>query len=206
MSVAVLSFLIAMAMPPPASSPVDAEAALIARIANADRDALRKLYDRLAGQAFAVALRVLGSRSEAEDTLQESFLDVWTRSVRFDRARGSGRTWVLSIVRNRAIDRLRTRGAIARMTEKVDAEGAVTVRMATPLEQVEVRADRERVQKALQQLTDEQRRTLELAYFEGLSQSEIAERLEEPLGTVKSRVRAAMDKLQSMLPFEGGRS
>jgi RNA polymerase sigma-70 factor (ECF subfamily) len=206
MSLYVLSFLLAMAVQPRRDTPVDEEAALIVRIASADRGALRKLYDRLGGQAFAVALRVLGSRSEAEDALQESFLDVWTRSARFDRARGSGRTWVLSIVRNRAIDRLRTRGAIARMTEKVDAEGAVTIRMATPLEEVEVRADRERVQKALQQLTDEQRRTLELAYFEGLSQSEIAERLAEPLGTVKSRVRAAMDKLQSMLPFEGGRS
>ena len=200
MNPAVLSFLLAVVLP---LWGVDDEASLIGCIARADRGALRSLYDRLSGHAFAVALRVLGSRSEAEDAMQDGFLDVWTRSARFDPARGSGRTWVLSIIRNRAIDRLRTRGAIARMTDRVEADGTVGGnRGPTPLEQVESRVARERVQQALAGLTEEQRRVLEMAYFGGLSHSEIAAQLGEPLGTIKSRVRAAMEKLEHMLPAE----
>jgi RNA polymerase sigma-70 factor (ECF subfamily) len=185
----------------------DDEASLLAAVANGDRAALRGLYDRLGGVALAVALRILSSRSEAEEVVQDCFVDVWTRARLFDPARGSARTWVVSIARNRAIDRLRSRGGQAKATDAARAEAAVSGAStgATPLETAERRQSRDRIQAALGELPAEQRLVLELGYFEGLSQSEIAERTGEPLGTIKSRVRAALEKLARLLG-EGGRA
>jgi RNA polymerase sigma-70 factor, ECF subfamily len=199
-----LSFLLSIVLPSRRVAPrIDEEARLLERVQKADRKALRTLYHRVAGQATAVAVRVLGSQSEAEEVVQDSFVDVWGRAAQFDATRGSARAWVLSMVRNRAIDRLRTRGANSRMLDRVRSDGHVDhPRSPTPLEHAEQREARERVQQALTSLTAEQRHAIELAYFDGLSQSEIAARLGEPLGTVKSRVRAAMDKLASLIPSD----
>ena len=183
------------------------EGALLTRIARGDREAYRTLYERLASQGLGLAMRVLGSRAEAEETLQESFLDVWTRSGQFDAARGNGRSWVLSMIRNRSIDRVRTRGAVSRMVDRAEADAVTLPRhIETPADALVRNEARAQVQGAMAELTDEQRHALELAYFEGLSQSEIAERLGEPLGTVKSRVRAAMEKLGRLIPKDRGRS
>jgi RNA polymerase sigma-70 factor (ECF subfamily) len=181
--------------------PRDEDAAHLLAIAHGERAALRTLYDRLGGHALAVALRILGARSEAEEVVQDVFLEVWTRASLYDPARGSARTWVLSMARNRAIDRLRSRGVAARVVDGVRAE--VRPAEATPLESVVERQARERIQAALRELPAEQRQVLELGYFEGLSQSEIAARLNEPLGTVKSRSRAALEKLARLLSAEG---
>jgi RNA polymerase sigma-70 factor (ECF subfamily) len=191
----VLSLLMAVGLWP---RPVDADAELLGRIARGDRAALATLYEALGGQALAVALRVLGSRSDAEEVLQDAFVEVWTRAKSYDAERGGARAWVLAIARNRAIDRLRSRGAVARMVS--GAANEPTVSGATPLEAVEQRQARERIQAALGELTPEQRQVLELGYFEGLSQSEIAARLNEPLGTIKTRVRAALQKLATLVP------
>jgi RNA polymerase sigma-70 factor (ECF subfamily) len=180
------------------------EAALLARIAGGERAALRSLYDRLSGVTFAVALRILTSRPEAEEVVQDCFLDVWTRARLYDPARGSARTWVVSIARNRAIDRLRSRGGAAKATDAARAEAALAVEGTTPLETAERRQARERIQAALAELPAEQRQVLELGYFEGLTQSEIAERVGEPLGTIKSRVRAALEKLARTLADGAG--
>ncbi|MEO6953514.1 MAG: sigma-70 family RNA polymerase sigma factor [Polyangia bacterium] len=183
------------------------EGALLARIARGDREAYRTLYERLSAQGLGLALRVLGSRAEAEEALQESFLDVWTRSGQFDAARGNGRSWVLSMIRNRSIDRVRTRGAVARMVDRAESDAATLPRHGeTPADALVRSEARAQIQSAMAELTEEQRHALELAYFEGLSQSEIAERLGEPLGTVKSRVRAAMDKLGRLIPKDRGRA
>jgi RNA polymerase sigma-70 factor, ECF subfamily len=182
----------------------DENDALVAAVARGDREALRGLYDRLSGHALAVALRVLSSRPEAEEVVQDAFIEVWTRAAQFDAARGSARTWVLSIARNRAIDRLRSRGVAARVADGIRAEPIASG--ATPLENAVDRQARERIQAALRELPSEQRQVLELSYFEGLSQSEIAARLREPLGTVKSRSRAALDKLGRVLSPEGAES
>jgi RNA polymerase sigma-70 factor, ECF subfamily len=193
----VLSFLLAIGARLTAAR--DEEAGLIAAVARGEREPLRLLYDRLAGQALAVAIRVLGSRPEAEEVVQDVFVEVWTRAALFDATRGSARTWVLSMTRNRAIDRVRSRGAVARMVDGVRGEVAVSSAGTSPLEGVEQREAREQIQTALEVLSAEQRQVLELGYFEGLSQSEIAERLGQPLGTIKSRVRAAMEKLATAL-------
>jgi RNA polymerase sigma-70 factor (ECF subfamily) len=194
----VLSFLLAIGARLTAAR--DEEAGLIAAVARGERAPLRHLYDRLAGHSLAVALRVLGSRPEAEEVVQDVFVEVWTRAALFDATRGSARTWVLSMTRNRAIDRVRSRGASARMVDGARAEAEVASPLGvSPLESVVQREAREQIQSALALLSDEQRHVLELGYFEGLSQSEIAERLGQPLGTVKSRVRAAMEKLAAAL-------
>ena len=183
------------------------EGALLARIARGDRDAYRTLYERLAAQGLGLALRVLGSRAEAEETLQESFLDVWTRCAQFDASRGTGRAWVLSMIRNRSIDRVRTRGAVSRMVERAESDATTMPRHGESPADALVRSEaRQQIQGAMAELTEQQRHAVELAYFEGLSQSEIAERLGEPLGTVKSRVRAAMEKLGRLIPTDRGRS
>jgi RNA polymerase sigma-70 factor (ECF subfamily) len=191
----VLSLLMALGLRP---RPVDGDAELLARIARGDRAALAALYEALGGQALAVALRVLASRSDAEEVLQDAFVEVWTRAASFDPDRGGARAWVLAIARNRAIDRLRRRGAVARMVSGAANEPPSTG--TTPLELVEQRQAREKIQTALGELTPEQRQVLELGYFEGLSQREIATRLNEPLGTIKTRVRAALQKLAALVP------
>ena len=199
-----LSFLLAIGARLTASR--DEEAGLIAAVARGERAPLRHLYDRLAGHALAVAMRVLGSRPEAEEVVQDVFVEVWTRAALFDATRGSARTWVLSMTRNRAIDHVRSRGASARMVDGVRAEAAVSPLGTTPLESAVARESREQIQAALAVLSDDQRQVLELGYFEGLSQSEISERLGQPLGTVKSRVRAALEKLAGAIAGRGSAS
>jgi RNA polymerase sigma-70 factor (ECF subfamily) len=176
---------------------------LLGAVARRDRHALRRLYDRFGGQVLAVGLRVLSSRADAEEVTQEVFVEVWSRADRFDPERGSARAWLMGIARNRAIDRLRRRQADSRMAEAVRDEERP--RGPTPVEDAEARELRDRVRAALMSLGPEQRTALELAYYEGLSQSEIAERLDAPLGTVKSRVRLAMERLAQLLPGGGER-
>jgi RNA polymerase sigma-70 factor (ECF subfamily) len=177
------------------------DAQLIARVADRDSAALRKLYDRFSGRALAVAMRILGAPAEAEEVVQDAFVEVWRRAAQYDASRGGAATWITAIARNRAIDRLRTRGAQARAAEgaEKEAQAVGTVASSTPLEDVEQVQARTRIQDALKTLPPEQRLVIELAYFEGLSQSEIAAKTGDPLGTVKGRVRSAMEKLAALL-------
>jgi RNA polymerase sigma-70 factor (ECF subfamily) len=170
--------------------------ALIRRAARGDHQALHGLYERHAARAMALALRVLHQPTEAEEVVQESFFEVWRRAPEYDPVRGSPQAWIFTICRTRAIDRLRSRAAGARVLSQQDADANVA---SSPVEGAEQRQARERIDAALSQLPAEQRRVLELAYFEGLSQSEIAGRTGEPLGTVKTRVRLGMEKLASLL-------
>jgi RNA polymerase sigma-70 factor (ECF subfamily) len=164
-------------------------------------ESLRELYRTCGGKVMAVALRILGDRAEAEDVVQETFLELWRRSDRYDAARASPTTWAIVVARSRAIDRHRARASAAR---------AVAARETEPppdppaLEPVEARQERERVRDALSTLPAEQREAVELAFFEGLTHREIAGRTGQPLGTVKSRVRAAMEKLAQRLALREG--
>ncbi len=147
-----------------------------------------------------MVLRVLGSRADAEEVLQETFLEVWRRAREFDPSRGGVETWVTTIARTRAIDRRRAMGTVARIAEDVTHQPPPT--SATPVSPAEAASqgqDRARVAAAMRELPPEQRAVVELAYFEGLSQREIAERTGDPLGTVKTRARLALEKLAALL-------
>lgn len=169
-----------------AASPIDA---LLDRLAAGDHAALGEVYDRYAGLVNGLALRILRNTAEAEEVIQEVFLQIWRQAVRFDPARGSAEAWICTIARTRALDRLRRR--TSRREESVEAIPGASDTPKT----VEAIA----VHKALDTLSADQRTALELAYFEGLTQSEIAARLGEPLGTVKTRIRTAMIRLRDVL-------
>jgi RNA polymerase sigma-70 factor (ECF subfamily) len=151
--------------------------------------ALGEFYDLFAGLAHGLALRILRDRAEAEDVVQEVFVQIWRQLERFDAERGSPQAWVCMIARSRALDRLRRRGARREEPDAAAPSGGATPRHA---EAVAVRS-------ALGELPHDQREALELAYYEGLSQSEIAARLGAPLGTIKTRIRTGMQRLRARL-------
>jgi RNA polymerase sigma-70 factor (ECF subfamily) len=161
--------------------------------------AFELLYDRHGGAAFSLAYRMVGNRVMAEDISQEAFLSIWRSRLRYDLRRGSVRTWVLGIVHNRAIDALRR--SLVHDRRRETAEG-IEERQEAP-ERTEVEAARREearnVRSALEALPEEQRRTIELAYFGGFSHSQIAELLDMPIGTVKGRMRLGLDKLRRQL-------
>ena len=175
---------------------------LLHAIARSEEGALTALYDRYRLILFGLLVRILNSREEAEDVLQEVFLQVWRRAADFDEERGRPFTWLVTLTRSRAIDRLRVLAARQRLTDsaalEVSAEASDAVADALHAEQREI------IAQALASLPAEQRRTLKLAYFEGLTQSEIAARLDSPLGTVKTRMRAGLMTLRELLSDQMG--
>jgi RNA polymerase sigma-70 factor (ECF subfamily) len=182
------------------SGPEAADEVLLARIANGDSLALGELYDRYARLAIGVAYRVLGEHGASEDVVQEAFLAVWRRVDSFDASRGTVRSWLLTIVRNGAVDRRRGRHARALQDAALDD---VAFRLATPDEEtfdtVAASVEAERIREALMMLPPDQREAIELAYFGGLTHQEIAERTGAPLGTVKGRMRLGLHKLRNSL-------
>jgi RNA polymerase sigma-70 factor, ECF subfamily len=161
--------------------------------------AFELLYDRHGGAAFSLAYRMVGNRVMAEDIIQEAFLSIWRSRQRYDQARGSVRTWVLGIVHNRAIDGLRRSFVHDRRRETIEGvEERHEARERTEVEAAR-REEARSIRSALETLPDEQRRTIELAYFGGFSHSQIAELLDEPVGTVKGRMRLGLDKMRRQL-------
>jgi RNA polymerase sigma-70 factor (ECF subfamily) len=161
--------------------------------------AFEVIFDRHSGAAYSLAMRMCGRRALAEDIVQEAFVSLWRSGSGYDRARGSVRSWVLSAVHNRAIDALRRAGAKA--GRDVSDEGIaerLAAREATEVE-VERREESRRVRGALDELPSDQRQVIELAYFGGLSHSQIATMLDLPPGTVKGRMRLGLSKLRSAL-------
>jgi RNA polymerase sigma-70 factor (ECF subfamily) len=180
----------------------DYDVELLQAVAAQDEAALGHLYDRYRVILFGVLVRILNNREEAEDVLQEVFLQVWRRAADFDPNRGRPFTWLVTLARSRGIDRLRSlasRERVAAMSGTDEAAGDVSD-AATDAIRSEQRGV---VNDALSQLPEEQKRLLMLAYFDGLTQSEIAERLGAPLGTVKTRMRSGMMKLRELLSARG---
>ena len=171
---------------------------LLSAVARGDEQALAFIYDRYRLILFGLVLRILHDRQEAEDVLQETFLQVWRRAADFDAGRGRVFTWLVTIARSRALDRLRALGSRARTAEEVVAHSPQDQAGDAAKEAVQSEQGRI-VRQALGELPEEQKRTLFLAYFEGLTQTEIAARLGDPLGTVKTRMRAGLMKLREVL-------
>jgi RNA polymerase sigma-70 factor (ECF subfamily) len=179
------------------------DGALLRHIADQRPEALTALYDRHAPHLLALARRILGTAGEADDVVQEVFVHVWNHSARYDPSRSSVSTWLVLVTRSRAIDRLRHRQVVDRSHEAAQRDVPADEH-ASPegVEAVLTRERRERVRRELETLPPEQRQVLELAFYEGLSQSEIAARADLPLGTVKTRTLLAMKKLRSALRSE----
>lgn len=174
---------------------------LLKAIAARDEAALAQLYDRYRVILFGLLVRILNSREEAEDVLQETFLQVWRRAADFDETRGRPFTWLVTMARSRGIDRLRTLAARERTAVAAARDEAEVISdAASDAFRSEQRA---LITNALDHLPDEQKQTLLLAYFDGLTQSEIAARLNAPLGTVKTRMRTGMIKLRELLADKG---
>jgi RNA polymerase sigma-70 factor, ECF subfamily len=177
---------------------------LIEAMMRGDQTAMSTLYDRYAAGVLGLALRITRERADAEDVVVDTFAQVWREASRFENQRGSVAAWLATIARSRALDLLRSRGRRSRLDDAAEAEASVSApAMGTvapsPMSALLADERTRRVQAALATLPASQRAALELGYFEGLSQSEIAERLGEPLGTVKTRMRLGLRRLREVL-------
>lgn len=176
--------------------------ALVALVARADDDALAELYDRYAALAFGLARRVLRDAQLAEDAVQETFVAVWRSAARFSAQRSSARAWILMLTHRRSIDLVRSNER--RRTEHLpDEYDTADTTSPEPGDLVWLRLQRERVTRVLSLLPDQQRETIELAYFGGFTQSELADRLGQPLGTIKSRMHSGLSRLRELLDDDG---
>ena len=179
--------------------------ALIALAGRADKSALAELYDRHGRVAYGLALRILRDESLAEDAVQDGFMAVWNDAARYVSTRGKASSWIFTLVHRRAVDIVRRE---ERRRADVLEPSASPAADETTDELAWLRLQRERVQGALRQLPDQQREALELAYYGGFSQSELADRLGQPLGTIKSRMFAGLRRMRELLedPSGGGSS
>jgi RNA polymerase sigma-70 factor (ECF subfamily) len=175
---------------------------VMALVQTGDARAFEQLYDRHGGAAFSLAYRMVPNRVTAEDIVQEAFLSIWRSRLRYQPERGSVRTWVLGIVHHRAIDALRRN--LVHDRRRASAEGIEERHEAKELTDVEAarRLEARAVRAALATLPPEQTRVVELAYFGGFSHSEIAEMLDQPIGTIKGRMRLGLEKLRAALETE----
>jgi RNA polymerase sigma-70 factor (ECF subfamily) len=187
---------------PPSDDRGADDARLVRRMAGGERDALAELYDRFSRPLYATAIRILNDATEAQDVVHDVFITLWEKASSFAAERGTAFSWAVTLTRNRAIDRLRSRRRRAELLEQSfpadlgydeDAGGAEGDGVASLRDQARV------VRAAVAVLPADQKRALELAFFGGLTQQEVAERLREPLGTVKARIRRGLGKLRDVL-------
>src|SRR5438105_9333846 len=189
----------------PGSPADDADREVLERIADGQLDALEELYDRYRTMAYSIAFRITNDRALAEDVVQDGFVGVWRNAARYVEGRGSVKTWLLAIVHHRAIDAIRRRRPTDELPE-ADAPGSMPEALTMPdvWGSVAEGLDRTAIASALGSISTVQREALELAYFGGLTQVEISDRLAVPLGTVKSRMRLGLLGLRRVLTGTGG--
>jgi RNA polymerase sigma-70 factor (ECF subfamily) len=176
--------------------------AVLALVARSEEAALAEIYDRFGAVAYGLALRVLRDEALAQDAVQDAFLALWRTATSFSPERGAARTWVLTLVHRRAVDLVRREER--RRGDPLESAPEPASDELTD-QQAWLRFERERVQGALKRLPDQQREALELAYYGGFSQSQLAERLGEPLGTIKSRMHTGLARLRELLEAEDAR-
>ncbi len=176
------------------------------RMSTGDERALAAFYDETSTLVYGLALRMLGSVEDSEEVTLDVYNQVWRKAGTFNPGRGSLLSWLITITRSRALDRIRARTSRQRNLEPLPAQEDLPDRAPTPEQETALSQERRIVQAALGQLPAEQRRPIELAFFEGLSHSEVAEALRQPLGTVKTRIRLGMMKLRDLLDLRAGAS
>jgi RNA polymerase sigma-70 factor (ECF subfamily) len=174
---------------------VEADAVAVARVADGDHDALRLLYDRYGRIVYGMSYRITNDAQLAEEATQDTFLTLWRRADRYDPERAKLTTWLFVIARNRAIELVRARKRTPEPQEDVEPAGEE----ADTAELVALADDAERVARAMAELPESQLEVIRMAYFDGLSHAEIADRIDQPLGTVKSRIRLGLNRLRSLL-------
>ena len=181
--------------------PDEGDAGLLRRMAAGDEAALGALYDRWSPLFHSVVLRIVGDRDDAEELVEETFWQAWRQAARYDAGRAGVSAWLVVMARSRALDRVRLRGWKRAAAGEVEAAASIeaVVEAGGPLQAAEQDETRRIVRAAMDALPAEQRETLELAYFRGMSQSEIAAATGQPLGTVKTRARLALQKLREAL-------
>lgn len=189
----------------PPSRPSEADADLFLQLQKGQTDVLAILYDRHAALVYAIALQLLKNTTEAEDLTQDIFLSL-TRECSYDRQRGSLRTYIAIVTRSRALDRLRARSRNQKRLCEQSSDENARVELENPIEDISQLERSHEVRQALQQLSSNEQEVLKMAYYQGLSQSEIATRLDIALGTVKSRSRRGLLKLRQALVNIGGQS
>lgn len=187
-----------------ASPADDADRAVLVRLAEGELDALEHLYDRYKTMAYSIAYRITNDPTLAEDVVQEAFLGAWRNAARYIEGRGSVKTWLLSIVHHRAIDAVRRRRPTTGLPDPTEAAVPAALTMPDVWAEVSASLDGDTVRDALAGLSDVQRQAIEMAYFGGLTQLEIAERTGTPLGTVKSRMRLGLLAMRRALDGASG--
>ncbi|HEU4674983.1 MAG TPA: sigma-70 family RNA polymerase sigma factor [Motilibacteraceae bacterium] len=183
----------------PAQRPLDAT---LLRVARGDEAAFEELYDAIAGSVFGVVRRVLRDPAQSEEVAQEVLVEVWRSATRFDPERGSAQTWILTMAHRRAVDRVRSAQAASDREERVGAREHTTA-YDDVVEQVETRLEVEAVRRCLGGLTELQREAVNLAFYGGYTHREVAELLDTPLGTVKTRLRDGLIRLRDCLGVSG---
>jgi RNA polymerase sigma-70 factor, ECF subfamily len=183
---------------PTVLSPQASDLELFQALKQGQIDALGKLYDRYASLVYGLALRILSNTEEAEEIAQDVFLNLWKRDI-YNPDRGSLSSFLITLTRSRSIDKLRSRNTRTRFFQRWSQSLGTETTLATPLEQASVDERSQLIREALGKLPNTERQVLEIAYYEGLSQSEIAKRLDTPLGTVKTRSRKGLLRLRQML-------
>ena len=190
-----------MDVPIPKNSSIPGSA-LLARVAKGDQEAFEQLYEQSSALLYALVMRIVGNQDEVAELLQEVYLEAWCKASNYDVARGTPMAWLVTLARSRALDRLRALGSRGKgVTSSLDDTPAAGL-VATNSDALEKRAATERhalVGAALKDLPPVQRQAIELAFYDGLTHMEIAERLQTPLGTIKTRIRLGMEKLRDSL-------
>ena len=178
---------------------------LIQRISQVDKDALEALYIRFQTPVYSLAMFMLKQPALAEEVTQDIFLNIWLKAGSFNSERGQPKGWIMSVAHHKIVDVIRSRRRTIVNTDPADYEtlDLLPAAGASTEAQVEQTLERERIMRALETIPESQRKVIMLAYFEGFSQSEMAERLDQPLGTIKTRVRLAMQKLRTVLENDG---
>jgi RNA polymerase sigma-70 factor (ECF subfamily) len=175
------------------------EIELLRQVGAGDPESFEDLYDRFSGVLFCAALQILNDQREAEDVLQDVFVQIWDKAKLYSPSRGKPLTWAMTLTRNKAIDRLRSSQRRFRLQDQVEKETSSQSTSRDSVDEVDALETSRIVRSAVLQLSKEQRQAIELAFFSGLTQNEIAEELSQPLGTVKARIRRGMLKLRELI-------